>query len=250
MMSRQRQQPVYRSVARRTRSVRLLSHRGGNRIDSEDLTVFVPPMSNGNDTSGIGASLTRAIEQGLGLVVAVLFWIIIMVLAIVATAQSSKPWDTLIAALAMASQAFFAFMVWRLGQAQYAFTQRVTDRQHKIDAFPLRCEAIAKLNESASIHFYGRREIFHGVDEKFRLHHVEVMRLFSDQASDLSFEMSEIINEAVMMTLPRTISPTATDEELEEEGIQHAKKLDGLVDEAFECYLELEAMLEEETRIL
>ena len=136
------------------------------------------------------AILARSISDGLGVVVAILFWFLLTVFVILATAQSGKPWDTFIAALAMVSQAFFAFMVWRLGQAQYAFARQTAERQHAIDMYPLRIALLNRLrkvfDEIIDAHAVLDRQI-----EEIRQCHLEIKNVFSDQANDLAYQLYE-----------------------------------------------------------
>lgn len=207
-------------------------------------------MANDDDTPlEWRARLAGIAEQGTGWVIAILFWIIVTLIAVVATAQSGKPWDTLIAALAMASQAFFAFMVWRLGQAQYAFTQRITDRQHKIDAYPLRKEAVQELAVAFSDIRPGNFTVPDKAVSNIRACYVEIARLFSDTAAERAKEIYEALNRArkevhtVHIDLPDAIVRRSYDRtELTEQG-------KATVWSARIMYAELVTVLESEMRI-
>lgn len=186
------------------------------------------------------SAFKRLLDGAAGPAIGVLFFAIVFLITTIAIARSKSPWDTAIAAGAAVSQAFFAYVVWRLGKTQFAFTQRVTDRQHKIDAYPLRSAAINALNKSADKHLYGKGEVYDGVDDKFRRHHVEIVRLFSNDVSTISFELSEIVYEAVLLTIPRLSEETPAERDAQ---------FKNLIDLAFECYIQLEELMEEEMRI-
>ncbi|RYD27799.1 MAG: hypothetical protein EOP89_03965 [Lysobacteraceae bacterium] len=128
-------------------------------------------------------------------VIAVLFWLLVGVIAIVATAQSEKQGDTFIAALAMGSQAFFAYQVWKLTKQQQAFASRTAERQHKIDMYPLRKVAADRLEEMA-VFIIPPRPITEDGVEAFRQCHLEINKLFSDTTDDLAFELYQVVEEA------------------------------------------------------
>lgn len=134
-------------------------------------------------------------RDGVGILIALLFWFLVVVIALVATASSKSPWDTVIAALAMSSQAGFAYMVYRLGKAQYTFARLVADRQHKIDMFPLRKEAAKFLDDIGNL-LDSSRHISDSDVEAFRLCYLEVSKLFSDHAENISFALYEKMQEA------------------------------------------------------
>lgn len=198
-----------------------------------------------NAPSGLSAIFIRVVEQGAGWVIAFLFWFVVVVISIIATAQSGKPWDTLIAAAAAGSQAFFAFMVWQLSKQQYAFTQRVTDRQHKIDAFSLRSEVIANLQELGNKHVFTQNGIWLGAEEGFLDIAKRVTRLFSNTASSIAYQLYEAVLEAVETKLPIPVPKEKAAKVREEKSeIYSAAMAD-----AFDYCNELLDLLEEEARI-
>ncbi|WP_143090129.1 hypothetical protein [Sphingomonas rubra] len=160
----------------------------------------------------IQSRLTGIWDEWAAIVVAILFWSIVGLIAFIATAQSAKPWDTLIAALAMASQAFFAFMVWRLGQAQYAFARQTAERQHKIDAFPLRSEVIVALQDLGDKHIFTPNGIWPGAEDSFFELSKLVTRLFSNEASDDAYQLYDAVMMAADTKLPYSPNPDRSEE--------------------------------------
>lgn len=190
----------------------------------------------------------RAWGEGLGIAAAVMFWVIIAIIALVATAQSAKPWDTVIAALAMGSQAFFAYMVYRLGKNQYAFTKQITERQHKIDAFQLRQVASNRLEELSN-HLMPIEPIKYETIEAFRLLHIEIARLFSDKADDLAFELYQYVEQAKRQMRPVEPLYNGIGEITNpgDDGINDDVRQS--IDDAIDILLELQDMLNDEMRI-
>lgn len=131
----------------------------------------------------------------MGVMIGILFAFVVIVIAVVATASSKSPWDTVIAALAMSSQAGFAYMVYRLGRAQYAFTQQVSERQHKIDMYPLRKDAAKYLEEAGKL-LIPFRHVSEDDVEAFRLCHLDISKLFSDRSEKLAFDLYEKMQSA------------------------------------------------------
>jgi len=197
----------------------------------------------------VRSSLFLAIEAGLGIVIAVLFWFVVAVIIMVATWSSKSPWDTVIAALAMASQAFFAFVVWRLGKAQYAFTKQVTERQHKIDMYPLRRSAATQLQKAAEV-LYGPTSLSDDDVELFRQCNLEITSLFSDEANELSFELYQLVESAHTLFLrapPEYDVGGSITMPGDPEIIAQATSA---VDSAFDVLTDLQSLMDNEMRIL
>lgn len=127
----------------------------------------------------------RSTSLQLGGVIA--FWFFAIVLSTIATAQSEKRWDTFIAATAMISQTFFAFAVWRLGQSQFEFSRKASERQHKIDMYPLREKAYERLRLAMEPIFDWKRLTLDQADEFVQCYLV-VKNVFSDDAGQLAYE--------------------------------------------------------------
>lgn len=187
-------------------------------------------------------------ETGAGLMIAILFWFLIGVITIMATAQSEKRWDTLIAALAMGSQAFFAAAVWRLSKHQFAYTKQVSERQHKIDMYPLRKAAADKLEE-ISVFIIPPCPITDDAVEAFRHCHLEINKLFSETTDDLAFELYQVVEEAYRYMRP--VQPiyddggsivTPGDPGLTDDAY-------ACLDEAFNLYTDLQNAVADEMRI-
>ncbi|WP_112383877.1 hypothetical protein [Sphingomonas carotinifaciens] len=187
-------------------------------------------------------------ETGSGLVIAILFWFLICVIAIVATAQSEKRWDTLIAALAMGSQAFFAAAVWKLSRNQFAYTKQVSERQHKIDMYPLRKVAVDRLEE-VGVLIIPARPITEDTVEAFRYCHLEINKLFSETTDDLAFELYQVVEQAHRYLRP--VEPVYDDG-----GSIVVPGDTGMTDDAYAClddafnlYTDLQNAIADEMRI-
>lgn len=187
-------------------------------------------------------------DTGAGIVIAVLFWFLIGVIAIAATAQSEKRWDTLIAALAMGSQAFFAAAVWKLSKNQFAYTQQVSERQHKIDMYPLR--KAAALNLYASAKALDRpHQLSDDHVEAFRACHMEIKNLFSDQAEAMAFELYQLVEQAHILFLraqPKYDDGGSISEPADEQATRTAHNC---LDNAYDAFTDLENRIDEEMRI-
>jgi hypothetical protein len=146
-------------------------------------------------TSTLRTIVQQWAVDGVGIMIAILFFILVGIIVTVAVASSKSPWDTVIAALAMASQAFFAYVVYQLGRAQYAFTRQVADRQHKIDMYPLRKTAIENL-EAASLALHRPLSISDDHADAVMNSFLEIKQLFSNKAEDLSFELYQTFDRA------------------------------------------------------
>lgn len=194
------------------------------------------------------AILARSISDGLGVVVAILFWFLLTVFVIIATAQSGKPWDTFIAALAMVSQAFFAFMVWRLGQAQYAFARQTAERQHAIDMYPLRIALLTRLRAA----FEGLIEstIIDERDvEEIRQCHLQIKNIFSDRADEEAYQLYEAVMALASVRLKYRpqydfggsiiVRPTGSEKD----------ELEAARQEAWDMYTEVENTMDLETKV-
>lgn len=132
------------------------------------------------------------IDHSFEIAFAFAFWFILIIIGIVAAAQSEKRWDTIIAALAMGSQAFFAAAVWKLGRNQFSYTKQVAERQHKIDMYPLRKVVLLEI-ERVSKSLAGIHTLSDEKVEAFRQCHLEINKLFSDEADGIAFELSQAV---------------------------------------------------------
>ncbi len=187
-------------------------------------------------------------DTGAAFVVAILFWAVVCLIAIVATAQSAKPWDTFIAAIAMASQAFFAAAVWKLGKNQFAFTQQVSERQHKIDMYPLRKDAARNLEAAGKVLVTPPALTDESI-EAFRLCHLEIKNLFSDEAGELAFELYQIMMQAHMQftrAQPKYDDGGSIKEPADPVKTSAAHKS---LDDAYDYLTDLENIIDEEMRV-
>ncbi len=210
-------------------------------------------MTRGMESEKPATSTVRIIvrqwaQDGVGIVIAILFFIIVGIMVIIATAQSAKPWDTFIAALGVISQTFFAFVVWRLTISQNAFTKRMTERQQEIDKYPHRKEAAQKLEKLEPI-INRQPNISDDEIEAFRLSHIEINKLFSPEAEELSFELYQTMENArrFMVKAQPTIDcggSITIPAGAEETGAVHK-----LLDHASDILTDLQNLMAEEMRI-
>jgi hypothetical protein len=196
----------------------------------------------------IRSVLQRWGEDGVGIVVAILFFILVGIIVLVATASSKSPWDTVIAALAMTSQAFFAYVVWRLGKAQYAFTQQVTDRQHKIDMYPLRKDAVKNLGRAAKVLWRGLGMSDDEV-EAFRLCHLEIKNLFSDNAESLAYELYQLMERAHLLHLRAVVTFDEGGSIIKPADTEKLAAATNCVDNAFDVFTDLQNVMDDEMSI-
>lgn len=190
----------------------------------------------------------RVWANGLGVFTVVAFWAIVVIIATVATAQSSKPWDTVIAALAMGSQAFFAYILWKLSRTQFEFTKTVAERQHNIDMYPLRKSAAERLDEASRL-LIPRRVVGRDDVEAFRLCHLEINKLFSDEADQLAFDLYEAVEEAASLfrRYPATYDFLGNLEKAEDPEL--AKRGFECLNVAIDLLTDLQNVMDEEMRI-
>lgn len=198
--------------------------------------------------SAIRSVLQRWAEDGVGIMVAILFFILVGIIAVVATASSKSPWDTVIAALAMTSQAFFAYVVYRLGKNQYAFTQLVANRQHKIDMYPLRKKAYDFLEDAERL-LIPKRPITFNDGEAFRLCHLEIAAVFSDEADTLAFELYEAVQYAERLFSKAQPELDDGGSIKEPTNSAAAEEADASLDDVIDVYTDLQNMLNDEMRI-
>lgn len=135
-------------------------------------------------TSSIFASIrAKAIDLAIPPVLAAMFWAVIVLLVIFATAEGKdSPFTAFFTAAGAAGQVFFAWMVWRLSQQQFNFTQRVARRQARIDTFAHRVDLFDRFVEVQKR--LGAKSISEeAVDDLFDLA-VEFERLFSRATND------------------------------------------------------------------
>lgn len=187
-------------------------------------------------------------ETGAGVVIAILFWFLIGVITFVATAQSEKRWDTLIAALAMGSQAFFAAAVWKLSKNQFSYTQQVSDRQHKIDMYPLRKEAALNLYSAAKALEHPNLLSDDHV-EAFRSCHMEIKNLFSDKAEAMAFELYQLVEQSHILFLraqPKYDDGGSISAPADEQATRTAHNY---LDNAYDAFTGLENLIDGEMRI-
>lgn len=198
--------------------------------------------------SAIRSVLQRWAEDGVGIMVAILFFILVGIIAVVAAASSNKPWDTVIAAIGMGSQAFFAYVVYRLGKNQYAFTQLVANRQHKIDMYPLR-KKVYDFLEGAEGLLIPKRPITFDDGEAFRLCHLEIAAVFSDEADALAFELYEAVQYAERLFSKAQHEFDEGGSIIEVDKSEARDKAYASLDDVINVYTDLQNMLNDEMRI-
>lgn len=183
-------------------------------------------------------------ETGAGLIIAIL----IGVITIMATAQSEKRWDTLIAALAMGTQAFFAAAVWRLSKHQFAYTKQVSERQHKIDMYPLRKTAALNLYAAATA-LERPHQLSDDHIEAFRACHMEIKNLFSDRAEEMAFELYQLVQQTHILFLraqPKYDDGGSISEPADGQATRTAHNC---LDKTYDAFTDLENLIDEEMRI-
>jgi hypothetical protein len=197
--------------------------------------------------------------DGVGIVIAVLFFAIVIIIVTFAVASSKSPWDTVIAALAMTSQAFFAYMVYRLGREQYAFSQDVAHRQdgfarqsadlqYKIDMYPLRRDAFANLEKAARV-LTLHPDISDDQVEAVRASHLEIKRLFSDEAEALAFEVYQLVETAQRQAVMAQPTLDEGGSIIEPVGAAEMSAIHEKLDKAVGYFTDLQNIMEEEMKV-
>lgn len=186
--------------------------------------------------------------DGIGVIVAAMLGGVVILMVIIATAQSAKPWDTFIAALAMMSQAFFAYIVFRLSKQQYEFTKKIAERQQKIEMFGLRKEAANRLEQAGrAIIPFGALSYLEAA--KFIGIKLEISQIFSVEASDLAYELHDSLEEAVYLFGEAKAEYIGAEDRMSPtDPVKYAKALE-TVEDASSILSRLQRRLNDEMRI-
>lgn len=93
-------------------------------------------MTKPSNGSALSSLLANSIRNGSPLIGAFLFWFFVIVLVVLAAAEKkNEPLNALASVAGAAGQIFFAYMVYRLGKEQFAFSKQVSERQARIDFY-------------------------------------------------------------------------------------------------------------------
>lgn len=133
------------------------------------------------------------------------FWLIIVLMVIVATAEGKDGHFTaFFAAFGAVGQTFFAFVVWQLSREQFAFTKRIAERQTRIELLEPRKKAYdhwlelsGSLTRDYSEEYFTKLLDFHG----------DLTRLFPRAAAQAFDALTDVYVE--MMDFQDTVSSVA-----------------------------------------
>ena len=93
----------------------------------------------------------RIIESFAPIVVACLLWALVFLIVFLAVAGAGGRWlEVLIAGIGAVGQVFFAWMVWRLGKAQFHFTKTFSEKQERLELNDRRVRFVADYKEWAN----------------------------------------------------------------------------------------------------
>lgn len=206
-------------------------------------------MENSNpNASTIRSIFERWAVDGVGVVIGILFAFFVIIIAVVATASSKSPWDTVIATLAMVSQAFFAFVVLRMSENQNAFTKKMSERQHQIDMYPLRKDAVRNLGKAAKVLWRGMNLSDDEV-EAFRLCHLEIKNLFSERADNLAFELYELMERAHLLHMRAAVTFDDGGSIIKPADADKLAAANNCFDNAFDVFTDLQNAIDKEMGI-
>jgi hypothetical protein len=179
--------------------------------------------------------------------VAVLFWFLAGLLVLLAMARSKdNPLSVLIEGVGAVGQVAFAFLVWRLSKEQFAFTKTVSDRQHRIDAYVHRKGVFDKL-DALEDRFINPINIDHYVEDELESIFREVQRMFSIEATDLSFSLYDT---AATINGFRSALWSDSGRPIGEERVNKVKDIEEVSIEAANLYFALRDQLDNEMNLL
>jgi len=104
------------------------------------------------------ASKTALIEAVSGPVIAVLFWIVVVLIVIMTLAHGKAFEANIFEAFGAIGQVVFAAAVFWLGKQQFDFTKQVAERQARIDTYSIKKELLERFITLYDISSKGERE--------------------------------------------------------------------------------------------
>ena len=133
----------------------------------------------------------KAVNLAVPPVLAAMFWAIIVLLVVFATAEGKdSPFTAFFTAFGAAGQVFFAWMVWRIARQQLRFVEVVEERQHRVETFQIKKDIIADFKKETAlitlVHHIGSSfgeisAIVRQMDHVFSDHVVELAYAFLDE---------------------------------------------------------------------
>jgi amino acid permease len=123
--------------------------------------------------------------------VAILFWMLAGLLVLLAMAGAKDRWlEVGIAAIGAIGQVAIAVLVYRLSRDQFQFTKQMTERQHRLELYPLRRDALRALRNLEDVAYNARRI---QSDDLALIHEtaVEISHVFNEEIATAAFLFEE-----------------------------------------------------------
>jgi hypothetical protein len=145
----------------------------------------------------------KAADLAVPPVLAAMFWTVIVLLVVFATAEGkNSPFTAFFTAFGAAGQVFFAWMVWRIARQQLSFVEVVEERQHRVETFQIKKDIIAEFKKDT-----GLITLVHHIGDKFEKICALVRQMdhvFSDKVVELAYVFLDELEMMISLARVRT----------------------------------------------